>query len=326
MKNNGSSAAQHRLLHFAGGWRWYDVAMEDSSHEWLQRLREESPAIDEWLRVIPKVSENYISVRFPDGAEAVIFGTLPYSVKSEVTGAGPVDRLHFFVNDQMLVTINLDPDTREMMAAKERTSMLQQCPNAVDGMFVLARTLLHYFHQGLDRFEMNLRAIERAMEMDNQRHLMDKILNSRFELLFWSNLFTPFDELIAAAREGYLDRLESSRPFLRLLHRMERMDRAFRHYEDEIDTLIAIDDAVSAFRGNEIMKTLTIVTSIFTPATVVGAIWGMNFDNLPAIKTPWGFVSVMFGTLLFTLGMYWWMHSKGWTGDLLRVKGRKSKI
>jgi len=324
--NNASNAAQHRLLRFAGGWRWYDLATEDSSGDLLQKLREESAVIDEWLRVIPDVSENYISVRFPDGKDAVIFGTLPYSVKSEVTGISPADRLHFFVQDEMLVTINLDPNTREMMAATERTAMLQQCHCAVDGMFVLARTLLHYFHQGLDRFEVNLRGIERAMEMDNKRHLMDKILNSRFELLFWSNLFTPFDEFIAAAREGYLDRLETSKPFLRLLHRMERMTRAFRHYEDEIDTLIAIDDAVSAFRGNEIMKTLTIVTSIFTPATVVGAIWGMNFDNLPAIKTPWGFVGVMFATFLFTLGMYWWMHRKGWTGDLLRVKGRKSKI
>ncbi|GIO34215.1 MULTISPECIES: magnesium transporter CorA family protein [Paenibacillus] len=324
--NNASNAVQHRLLNFAGGWRWYDLVSGESSANALRKLRLESDVIDEWLRVIPEVSENYISVRFPDGVNAVIFGTLPYSVNSEVTSVSPVDRLHFFVQENMLVTINMDPNTREMMEDKERSAMLQQCQTAVDGMFVLARTLLHYFHQGLDRFEVNLRSIERAMELDNQRHLMDKILNSRFELLFWSNLFTPFDEFIAAAREGYLERLEKSRQFLRLIHRMERMTRAFRHYEDEIDTLISIDEAVSAFRGNEIMKTLTIVTSIFTPATVVGAIWGMNFDNLPAIKTPWGFISVMFATFLFTLGMYWWMHRKGWTGDLLRVKGRKSKI
>ncbi|PQP86705.1 CorA family divalent cation transporter, partial [Paenibacillus sp. AR247] len=77
---------------------------------------------------------------------------------------------------------------------------------------------------------------------------------------------------------------------------------------------------------NEIMKTLTILTAIFTPATVAGAIWGMNFENLPGIKVPWGFVGIMLITFLSTAIMYLWMHRKGWTGDLLKVKSKKSKI
>ncbi|MWV47316.1 magnesium transporter [Paenibacillus sp. HJL G12] len=324
--NEASQAGLNQILSFEGQWKWYDIFIEDLTCHELRDLQEQFPLMEEWIRVIPKVGENYMSVRFPDGVDAVIFGTLPYSVQDAVTDSSHVDRLHFFVQNDVLVTINLDKNTREIMGTKERTAMLHQCQNAVDGMFVLARTLLHYFHLGLDLFEANLREIERAMEMDNQRNLMDKILSSRFVLLYWSNMFTPFEEFLAAAKEGYLDKLNNSRPFMQLVYRMERMDRAFRHYEDEIDTLIAIDDAVSAFRGNEIMKTLTILTAIFTPATVVGAIWGMNFDNLPAIKTPWGFIGVMLGTLLFSGGMYWWMHRKGWTGDLLRVKAKDSKI
>ncbi|MGN7360579.1 magnesium transporter CorA family protein [Paenibacillus sp. SAF-054] len=327
MTKENSPAYVNNILSFAGHWQWYDICFEGDTCEVLRDLEEQFPIMKEWINVIPKVGENYISVRFPNGVDAVIFGTLPYSIKDEVTDSGHVDRVHFFVQRDLLVTINLDQNTREIMATPERTAMLHQCQHAADGMFVLARTLLHYFHRGLDLFEANLREIERAMELDNQRNLMDRILSSRFVLLYWSNMFTPFEEFLAAAKEGYLDKLEKSRPFMQLVHRMERMDRAFRHYEDEIDTLIAIDDAVSAFRGNEIMKTLTILTAIFTPATVVGAIWGMNFDNLPAIKTPWGFIGVMVGTFMFSGGMYWWMHRKGWTGDLLRVRSKKnSKI
>ncbi|WP_152400126.1 magnesium transporter CorA family protein [Paenibacillus cellulositrophicus] len=314
------------ILSFAGHWTWHDLVVEDWSSEDFRQLQEACPLIEEWLEVIPNIEQNYMSVRFPNGVDAVMFGTLPYSVKMEVEDSAHVDRVHFYVQRDKLITINLDQNTREIMATEERTAMLHQCHSAVDGMFVLARTILHYFHLGLDHFEANLRKLEHAMEMDNQRYLMDKILNSRFALLYWSNLFTPFQELIAAAREGYLDKLENSRPFMQLLHRIERMDRAFRHYEDEIDTLISIDDAISAFRGNEIMKTLTILTAIFTPATVVGAIWGMNFENLPGIKVPWGFVGIMLITFLSTTIMYLWMHRKGWTGDLLKVKSKKSKI
>ncbi|GIP30444.1 magnesium transporter [Paenibacillus sp. J23TS9] len=326
MKNEITNESVNNVLSFAGHWQWYDICLKDIDCEMLQQLQEQFPIMEEWISVIPKIGENYMSVRFPNGVDAVIFGTLPYSINDEVTDSSYMDRLHFFVQSDILVTINLDQNTREIMATEERTAMLHQCQHAVEGMFVLARTLLHYFHLGLDLFEVNLREIERAMEMNNERNLMDKILSSRFVLLYWSNMFTPFEEFLAASKEGYLDKLEKSRPFMQLLHRMERMDRAFRHYENEIDTLIAIDDAVSAFRGNEIMKTLTILTAIFTPATVVGAIWGMNFDNLPAIKTPWGFIGVMLATFLFSGGMYWWMHRKGWTGDLLSVKTKNSKI
>ncbi|WP_136608981.1 magnesium transporter CorA family protein [Paenibacillus dokdonensis] len=326
MQNEITNASVNNVLSFAGHWQWYDICLNDINCEMLQQLQEQFPIMEEWISVIPKIGENYMSVRFPNGVDAVIFGTLPYSIKDEVTDSGYMDRLHFFVQSNILVTINLDQNTREIMATEERTAMLHQCQHAVEGMFVLTRTLLHYFHLGLDLFEVNLREIERAMEMNNERNLMDKILSSRFVLLYWSNMFTPFEEFLAASKEGYLDKLEKSRSFMQLVHRMERMDRAFRHYENEIDTLIAIDDAVSAFRGNEIMKTLTILTAIFTPATVVGAIWGMNFDNLPAIKTPWGFIGVMLGTFLFSGGMYWWMHRKGWTGDLLSVKTKNSKI
>ncbi|MBB3131920.1 Mg2+ and Co2+ transporter CorA [Paenibacillus rhizosphaerae] len=321
-----AAEVSNNILSFAGHWTWHDLVVEDWSSEDFRQLQEACPLIEEWLEIIPNIEQNYMSVRFPNGVDAVMFGTLPYSVKAEVEDSGYVDRVHFYVQGDKLITINLDQNTREIMATEERTAMLHQCRSAVDGMFVLARTILHYFHLGLDHFEANLRKLEHAMEMDNQRYLMDKILNSRFALLYWSNLFTPFQELVAAAREGYLDKLENSRSFMQLLHRIERMDRAFRHYEDEIDTLISIDDAISAFRGNEIMKTLTILTAIFTPATVAGAIWGMNFENLPGIKVPWGFIGIMLITFLSTAIMYLWMHRKGWTGDLLKVKSKNSKI
>ncbi|GAB6992427.1 magnesium transporter CorA family protein [Paenibacillus pini] len=314
------------ILSFAGHWEWHDIVIDNWSSDELKEVMKIHPLIADWLKVIPETTEDYLSVRFPDGIEAVMFGTLPYSIKSEVEDSGEMDQLHFFVIHNKLITINLDNNTRQIMATPERIALLHQCRSAVDGMFVLARTILHYFHLGLDRFEGTLREIERAMEMDNQRHLMDQILSSRFALLYLSNLFTPYQELMAASKEAYLDKLKDSRPFMQLFHRMERMDHAFRHYEKEIDTLIAIDDAISAFRGNEIMKTLTILTAMFTPATVVGAIWGMNFENLPAIKVSWGFIGVMLMTFLSTAGMYIWMHKKGWTGDILRVRARKSKI
>ncbi len=48
-------------------------------------------------------------------------------------------------------------------------------------------------------------------------------------------------------------------------------------------------------RMNEIMKTLTIITTIFIPITALASIYGMNLPDIPLMKSPWGFsvVSIM---------------------------------
>lgn len=308
-------------------WKWWDIVVEDWTDPVIAELKIKLPEAEDWVDKVQKLKTSFISVRFPDGTHPLICGTLLYSVKEEIDSQRNCNQFHFFIVEDTLVTLNLDDHTRSIMHSVERSRMLHQCNTAADGMFVLARAVLHYFHTGMDRFEINLRKLEEGMSKHNARTLMESILNARFELLYWSNLFIPFSELATASREAFLYSLEENRFFQQLHHRINRMEKLFRHYEKEIDTLISVDTAISSFRGNEITKTLTIVTSVFTPATTVGAIWGMNFENLPWIQTGWGFAIVTAITLLSMEGMYIWLHMKGWTGDLLQTtKNSKKKL
>ncbi|GIP54606.1 MULTISPECIES: magnesium transporter CorA family protein [Paenibacillus] len=310
------------------GWSWIDLEVKNWDDPEVRQLNNDYPFAAEWLDMLPKVESNYLSVRFPDGREPIIFGSLLYSVVEEIKdGTSDCEMMHFFVGENALITINLDANTCRVMEQQDHRAMLYSCSRPIDGLFVLTRTILHYFHSGMDRFEQKLRRVEETMKKRNHKHLMDRILSARFELLYWSNLFIPFMELITAAREAYLDKMDDSVPFKRFSYRAERMRGLVKHYEKEIDTLISIDDAVSAFRGNDIMKTLTIMTAIFTPATVIGAIWGMNFNFLPWVKQGiFGFLLISGLTLFTTVGFYVWIKAKGWTGDLLEVEEEDSNL
>lgn len=307
-------------------WTWTDFEIGDWDGPEMRQLAEDYPSAADWFDMLPDAEASYLSVRFPDGREPLIFGSLLYSVQKEIKeGAKDCAIMHFLVTTTRLVTINLDANTRDVMNHQDHMEMLRSCRGPIDGLFVLTRTILHYFHTGMDHFERNLRRVEEIMKKRNRKHLMDQILNARFELVYWSNLFIPFLELVTAAREAYLEEMDESVPFKRFLYRAERMGELLTHYEKEIDTLISIDDAVSAFRGNDIMKTLTIMTAVFTPATVIGAIWGMNFDFLPWVKLGFaGFLLITGLTLISTIGFYIWIKAKGWTGDLLEV-GKEDK-
>jgi Mg2+ and Co2+ transporter CorA len=68
------------------------------------------------------------------------------------------------------------------------------------------------------------------------------------------------------------------------------------------------------------MKTLTVFTVIVTPAMALGAIWGMNFKNMPELDWKYGYLYAMILIVISTVGIYGWLRMKGWTGDLLRGK------
>lgn len=69
-------------------------------------------------------------------------------------------------------------------------------------------------------------------------------------------------------------------------------------------------------RMNDIMKTLTIITTLFMPITFITGFFGMNFFEPVAELVGWTsaqvFAVVLGGTLLFPIGMYLWMRRHTW--------------
>jgi magnesium transporter len=56
-------------------------------------------------------------------------------------------------------------------------------------------------------------------------------------------------------------------------------------------------------KTNEAMKVIAIVTCLLAPATVIGGIFGMNFDVIPTAHNEWGFFVAVALMLLIPLGM-----------------------
>lgn len=54
---------------------------------------------------------------------------------------------------------------------------------------------------------------------------------------------------------------------------------------------------------NKEVRTLTVVTMLFMPATLISGIFGMNFDNMPLLQNYWGFWIALAIMLLVAIGM-----------------------
>jgi len=65
-------------------------------------------------------------------------------------------------------------------------------------------------------------------------------------------------------------------------------------------------------RMNEVMKVLTLVTTVFMPLTLVAGIYGMNFRFMPELQWHYGYPGVLAGMLLTTVAMLYWFRRRGW--------------
>lgn len=75
-------------------------------------------------------------------------------------------------------------------------------------------------------------------------------------------------------------------------------------------------------RMNQVMKTLTIMTSIFAPLTFIAGIYGMNFVNMPELKWRYGYFLVLAVMLIVACMQIFWLCRRGWFQDWT---GQKNK-
>lgn len=68
-------------------------------------------------------------------------------------------------------------------------------------------------------------------------------------------------------------------------------------------------------RMNEVMKTLTILMSIFVPVTFMAGLYGMNFDHMPELHWKWSYPLLLLAMLSVAAGMLLYFRGLGWIGS-----------
>lgn len=63
---------------------------------------------------------------------------------------------------------------------------------------------------------------------------------------------------------------------------------------------------------NNILKIFSVVTVLLLPPSVIGSIYGMNFENIPALQHPAGFWVALLAMAASSLGPYLYFRGKGW--------------
>ena len=70
--------------------------------------------------------------------------------------------------------------------------------------------------------------------------------------------------------------------------------------------------SIQGHRMNQVMKTLTIISTIFIPLTFIAGIYGMNFPNMPELHWKYGYLALWVLILFIFSGMMIFFRKKKW--------------
>jgi magnesium transporter len=79
-----------------------------------------------------------------------------------------------------------------------------------------------------------------------------------------------------------------------------------------LSSLVDIYLSNASIKMNEIMKVLTIISTIFIPLTFIVGLYGMNFKYMPEINWIYGYPSVLVLMLSVALGLIIYFKRKKW--------------
>jgi magnesium transporter len=83
-------------------------------------------------------------------------------------------------------------------------------------------------------------------------------------------------------------------------------------FKENQRAMLELNQSNQSNNMTQVMKTLTIVTSIFIPLTFIVGVYGMNFHYMPEIDWKWGYFTVMFFMLIIAISMIFYMKRKKW--------------
>ena len=183
----------------------------------------------------------------------------------------------------------------------------------------LAHTLLDIMIDGyapvIDELREEAEEIEEmVLRKSTSEEFMQEMLHARADFSKLRQIVRPQRDIIDRLARGDTKMIRNTLlPYFRdLRDNLVRFDDAANGYHERL--LMAFDIYLNkaAFEANEGIKFLTALTAITIPVMVVGTWFGMNFEFMHELKSPYGYLGAMVVTAVSTALTFVYLKRKGW--------------
>jgi magnesium transporter len=197
--------------------------------------------------------------------------------------------------------------------------------------YALVDAVIDSYFPVVERYADLLDDLEESVTLDPHQDSVNRIHEVRNDLLLLRRSIRPHREAMnALVRDPHPLVSEETRFFFRDCydHTIQVID-LLEIYREMCADLRDFYLSIASNRMNEIMKVLTIISTIFIPLSFITGLYGMNFDtalpgNMPELEWPYGYVAVLLLMSTVAGGMLSFFWRRGWIGRAWRLRAGKA--
>jgi magnesium transporter len=251
---------------------------------------------------------------FPDYIYFIVHGVKP----GETTLSNFVTKeLDGYLGENFVVTFHIE----RFRSIKEVKQQVRNSP------YICKRGSAYLLHQILDQlvdlymplvddFDVSINELEdRVLEMRrNNNSVLEEIMNLRRSLARLKRITARQLEVLYRIAHGEFELIpEPVLPFYRDVHdHLLRISDLAESYRDLVTGLFDIRFAVVSNKTNDIMKTLAVLSAIILPLSLIAGIYGMNFEQMPELKSKYGYFMTLAVMALISVVLIIYFWRRGW--------------
>jgi len=180
--------------------------------------------------------------------------------------------------------------------------------------YALLDTIVDNYYEVMEMLGEKMESLEEEIIRRSNKRSLARINSLRKELIVLKRNVAPVRDMIHNIIKAESELIgERTTKYFKDVH--DHSVQAADLTDNYRDMMLNMQDLYLSnvnLKTNEVMKVLAMVTCLLAPATVIGGIFGMNFDVIPYAHQQWGFYLAVGLMLFIPIVMLWVFKRRGW--------------
>ncbi len=292
----GSSAEEANQI-LGGVFHFHQLSIDDCIHD------SASPKVDAYD---PKEDDRFAAYLF------MVIHAVDYN---RADGVFATSELNFFLGRNFLVTYH-DLPLRSITQVEDRCvktgGLVARAPDRV--AHALLDALVDNYKPALEELSEEIAGLEDLVLKFPIPSNLERVLAVKKEVQHLRKIIGPQREVLARFARGEFKVIRPHLvPYYRNVYEaLFHISELAQSYTESLSGILQTYLNVAANQQGEVVKVLTMITIITTPATIIASWYGMNFKSMGELEWTHGYGFVIVLTMITTLGTLLYFRRKRW--------------
>lgn len=181
-------------------------------------------------------------------------------------------------------------------------------------LYSLLDAIVDQYFVVLDKMSEDIEILEKKLEDNPSADNLKEIQKLKQEVILIRRFVNPIKEMVLSMLKSESNFIRADIvPFLKdLQDHAQQVIESIEMLRDLIISVLEMAHTNISNKMNDIMKVLTMISTIFIPITFIAGIYGMNFEHMPELSIPVAYPMALSVMLLIVLIMLLYFKKKKW--------------